>query len=423
MPAVLFLLLLSASFVPAQTASSAAERTQSAAKDSGKQAVQDASKELNKPTVTGSAEVPGKPEVKVTRPTVTEPSVPKVKKPRFGRRAKLLTPEAAQAKALQIPAGAPIALKTADGRKLKGAFEGMSADGISVRSFENGRAVTQTIPYNQVGSLKQKGRPKRGRGPQSPQMLNASIDGLPAGAPVTVTLADKSQVSGRFAGKTPDGISVAAPGAPNRTIPLDQIAGIQQPKGNLPGMPRLQSPTMVKKALSLPSGSPVNLNMMGGGQLSGKLMETHADGFTLQTLEGGNLVNKRVSFDQVASVQPPKVSLARRLPGLKPPGLQTPAMLRTKALGLPAGSPLTVTMPDGSQTVGKLVGTTNDGIEVQSMQGGNLTTQTLSFDQIGSIKPGVPQTPAATAKRFSRTAVMTLVTAAVAGFISGQLAR
>lgn len=418
MPAVLLLLLLSPFLASAQTASSAAKQGEKAAKqaekeakDIGKQAVQDSSIEAAKPVVKG------------TRPTITEPTGPKLKKPRFGRRAKLLTPEAAQAKALQIPSGAPIALKTADRRKLKGTFEGMSADGISVRSFENGRAVTQNIPYNQIGSLKQKGRPRRGRGPQSPQMLDASIAGLPAGAPITVTLADKSQVSGRFAGKTPQGLSVATPGAPNQTIPLDQIAGIQQPKGKLPGMPKLQSPTMVKKALNLPAGSPVNLNLMGGGQLSGKLMETNADGFTLQTFEGGNLVTKKLSFDQVASVDPPKVSLARRIPGLRPPGLQTPAMLKAKALTLPAGSPLTVNMPDGSQTVGKLVGSTDAGIQVQSLQDGNLVTQTLNFDQIGSIKPGVPKTPTARAKGISRTVVVTLVTAAVAGFISGQLAK
>jgi hypothetical protein len=408
MPAVLLLLLFSAVLGSAQTTSSAA---QAAGKDAAKKAVQDSVNGLRKPVVTA------------TGPSVSEPTAPKIKKPRFGRRAKLLTSEAAQAKALQIPTGSPIALKTADQRKLDGTFEGMSADGIAIRSFENGRTVTQTIPYNQVGSLKQKGRPRRGRGPQSPQMLDASLAGLPAGAPVTVTLADKSQVSGRFAGKTPEGLSVAVPGAPKRTIPLDQIAGIQQPKGKLPGMPKLQSPTMVKKALNLPSGTPVNLNLMGGGTLSGKLMETYPGGFTLQTLEGGNLVTKQLSFDQIASVDPPKVSLARRIPGLRPPGLQTPAMLKAKALALPAGSPLTVNMPDGTQTVGKLVGSTDQGIQVQSLQGDNLVTQTLSFDQIGSIKPGVPQTPTARAKKLSRTVVVTLVTAAVAGFISGQLAK
>lgn len=343
------------------------------------------------------------------------------------KRGKVPRPDAAKMKAMQIPAGAPIALQTAGQGKLKGVLQGVTKDGLSIQPT-GGAGALQSIPFDQIVSLKQKGKPKPGQALQTPKALDSSLTSIPEGAPVTFTLADKSQVSGRYAGKTPEGVAVKVPGAGDamttRTLPTAQIASVKRPTGKLPGMPGLQSPTMVKKSLSgIPEGSPVTLNMPGGGQLSGKMMGMTADGFSLQTLEGGNVVTKQMTFDQVAGVKPPSPGIRGRIPGLKRPGLQTPEMLKAKAMTLPTGSPLTVRMPDGTKTTGKLMAATNDGLQVQSLQGGELVTQNLGFDQIGSIQPGVPKTASGRAKTISKTVVTMAVTAAITGFISGKIAK
>jgi small nuclear ribonucleoprotein (snRNP)-like protein len=363
--------------------------------------------------------------------TVTGGKPAKPKKPGLPgfRGKKKLSTEEAKLKALEIPTGAPVALRTADNKKVKGTLEGMTADGMVVRTVQDGRTSTQTIAFDQVSGLKQKGKPKKGSAGQSAKALDASVAGIPEGTPVTVTLADKTKVTGRFAGQTPEGMAVKVPGQAGegmttRTFKAGEIAGVKQSTGKLPGMPSLQSPVMVKKSLSgIPVGSPVKLNMPGGALLSGKLMGLTADGFSLQTLEGGSLVTKQLRFDQVASVKRPSLGIRGMIPGLKPPGMQTPQMMKTKALAMPAGSPLTVTMPDGAKISGKLMGTTNEGLQLQNMQNGTLVNQTLSFDQIGSIKPGAPKTVSMRAKTVSRTVITMVVTAAVAGFISGKIAK
>jgi hypothetical protein len=392
------------------------------------------------PKVTVEGQTPSAPKVEVQAPTapkveVNKPSVKAPKKPKIkmSKPAISTSTDALKMKAMNIPSGSPVSITGVDGAKISGTLEGMTNDGLSVRSVQNGRAVTQTIPYAQVKSLKgKKGKVKLGHGGiQTPQMLDASIAGIPEGSPVNVKLADSSIVSGRFAGKTPDGgIAVQVPqagGMTTRNLSLDQVASIKMPKGKLPGMPgmpALQSPAMVKKALSgFPVGSPVNLNMPGGQMLSGKLAGMTATGFSLQTLEAGNLVTKNLSFDQVASVKPPSVGITKFIPGLRPPSLKTPAALKADAINIPAGSPVTLNMPDGSKIAGKLTGVTNDGVQIQGVQGGNLATQTLGYDQIGSIKQGVPVTKTARLKTVSKAAVGVIISAAVAGLISGKIAR
>ena len=384
-------------------------------------------------TPTKPAASEAKDEVRAQVPTATVPAVPapavsKSKRPRLHlKRKPVAAPDAAKVKAMKIPAGAPVALRLADSKKITGTLDGMTTDGLSIRAFENGRSVTQSVPFAQIASLKQKGKAKAGRGPQTPKMLDSSLTSIPEGAPVTFTLADNTQVSGRYAGKTPDGVGVKVPQGgqmATRNLALNQVAGVKQPKGKLPDVPGLQSPAMVKKSLSgIPAGSPVTLNMPGGGQLSGKMAEMTGEGFSLQTLEGGDLVTKKLAFDQVAGVKAPSAGLRGRIPGFKPPGLQTPEVLKAQALGLPTGSPLTLMMPDGSKTTGKLLATNNDGLQMQSMQGGNIVTQNVGFDQIGSIKPGVPKTASGRAKTISKTVVTLAITATITGFISGKISK
>ncbi|MBM3786973.1 MAG: hypothetical protein FJW30_21660 [Acidobacteria bacterium] len=337
----------------------------------------------------------------------------------------VLPPDVARNKALAVPAGAPLTVKVAGRGPVKGTLQDMTSEGIKVRTETGG---IESIAFDQISSLK-KGKPNRmAVGTGMPKALDTKLGDIPAGTPVTLTLADKTQVSGRYAGKSPDGVKVQVPGAGDsmitRTIPHAELARVKRPKGKLPGLPSLQSPVMVRKSLlGIPVGSPVALNMPGGSQLTGKLMGVTADGFSLQTFDAGNLVTKNLQFDQIASVKRPSPGFRGRIPGLKPPGLQTPEVLKTKALAIPAGTPLTVTLPDGTKSTGKLMGTTNEGMRLQRMEGGELKEQTLGFDEVGSIKKGVPVTPAGRFKGVSKTVITMAITAAVTGFISGKIAK
>jgi hypothetical protein len=88
-------------------------------------------------------------------------------------------------------------------------------------------------------------------------------------------------------------------------------------------------------------------------------------------------------------------------------------------MDIPVDSLVTLQMPDGSKTTGRLMGVTNDGMQVQSLKAGNVVTQNVGFDQIGSIKQGVPITPTDRAKQYGKTAAILIVM----GAISGALAR
>jgi hypothetical protein len=333
-------------------------------------------------------------------------------------------------KALSIPNGSPVAVRTSDGGKLRGVLESLSGNEMTLRMLEGNRFVSKAIPLAQIAGLKKKGkvpRPSMGGGGGGMGMPGAGLDGalggIPEGAPVTATLADKSTVNGRFAGRSAEGVGIQVPGEMTpRKIPMDQLAGIRQPKnGKLPGMPKLQSPSMVKKSLSgIPIGSPVNLTMPGGAALSGKMMGMDAKGFSLQTLEGSNLVTKQLTFDQVAGVKMPR---RPGIPGFRKPGLQTPEALKAKALNIPTGSPVTVNMPGGQQFTGKFLGASNEGMQIQGMQGSELVTQTLPYDAVGSLKTGAPVTLGSRARGLAKQSVSIIVTAGAAGLLSGILSR
>jgi small nuclear ribonucleoprotein (snRNP)-like protein len=326
-------------------------------------------------------------------------------------------------KALGIANGSSVEVKTATS-KVTGVLEEVGNEGLRIRPSGGGSPVT--VGFSEIKSLKRKGKPVGGL---ADPKLKAALGDLPEGEPVTLTLADNSQVSGRLTGQTPEGLELEVPGADGsftkRSIPRAQIAGVKVPKtGQLPGMPKVQSPVMVKKSLSaIPIGSPVDLTLPGGKPLSGKLMGMSADGFSLQTLEGGSFVTKQLAFNQVAGVKRPGLGVKGLVPGLRPPGVQTPDALRRKALGIPMGSPMTVTMPDGTKSVGKLQGVSNDGIVLQSMQGGKLADRSLAFADIGSMKIGEPKTPQQRVLGMSKRTAITMVTAALTGFISGLIAR
>lgn len=330
-------------------------------------------------------------------------------------------PEQLKLRALRIPPGSNVKVVSTNGTKTQGVLTGMSNDAVSVKTAP--QAAAQTLPFNAMSSLKK----IRGKkfGVKKPGGVDASLGTIPEGSPVVAKLSDGSKVEGRYTGKTADGLTMQVPQGgqmTSRTIPLDQISSIKQPKHKLPGMPALQSPAMSKKVLSgLPVGSPVNVTMPNGQTVSGKYQGMTADGFSLQSLEGGNLVTKNLSFDQVASVKPPGIGIKKYIPGLHPPAMQTPGALKSAALAIPAGSPVTLAMPDGSKTSGKLMGVTNDGLQVQSMQAGNVVTQNVGFDQIGSIKQGVPLTASDRMKKVGKAGIMVIVTGAISGVLAKKL--
>jgi hypothetical protein len=84
--------------------------------------------------------------------------------------------------------------------------------------------------------------------------------------------------------------------------------------------------------------------------------------------------------------------IKQHIPGLHSPALQSGPLIKAAAMDVPVGSLVTLQMPDGSKTAGRLMGVTNDGMQVQSLKAGNVVTQNVGFDQIASIKQGVPIT-------------------------------
>ncbi len=327
-------------------------------------------------------------------------------------------------KALKIPAGSQVKLKTTDGVKTKGTLTSVSNDAISVMP---GTAAAQSIAYGNIKSLKKTRGPRltvSNGAPANPK-LNSSLDAIPPGSPVNLKLNDKTQLQGRYQSETADNVDVQVPQdgkMVTRTIPKAQIAGVSVAKPGLFHKPKLESPDLEKKRISaLPVGSPINFKTPNGQPVSGKLAGTTDTGFSVQTLEGGNIVTKDYPYDQVASVKPPTPSFKQRIPGLHAPKLQTGPQIKAAALGIPAGSPVTLKMPDGSKTVGKLMGVSNDGLQVQSVQGGNIVNQSVGYDQIGSIQQGVPTPPSTRAKKIGKAGLMVIVTGVVSGVLAKKL--
>jgi hypothetical protein len=341
----------------------------------------------------------------------------------FGHKKHAANQEKMKQKALAIPSGDPVNVTTVDGSKVKGTLMGVSNSAVSVQPSG---ASTQNIAYSDIKSLKKGHGPRlnvSGAGAPQNDQLNNSLSAIPQGSPVNFKLNDKTKVDGRYLGETADAVNVQVPQdgkMTTRTIPKTQIAGVEMDKPGLFHKPKLESPELVKKRLSgMPVGSPLHFNTPNGQSVAGKLTGTTDTGFSVQSLEGGNIVNTDYPYDQVASVKPPTPSFTKRIPGLRPPGLESAPQIKTAAMAIPVGSPLTLQMPNGSKTVGKLAGVTNDSLQVQSIQGGNLSTQTVPYDQIGSIQQGVPTPPSERAKKVGKAAVMVVVT----GVISGALAR
>jgi hypothetical protein len=90
-------------------------------------------------------------------------------------------------------------------------------------------------------------------------------------------------------------------------------------------------------------------------------------------------------------------------------------------MGIPTDSRVTLRIPNGTETVGKLMGVSNDGLQVQSVQAGDIATQTVAYDQIGSIKQGVPTPPSARVKKMGRATLMVIVTGVVSGILAKKL--
>jgi hypothetical protein len=341
----------------------------------------------------------------------------------FGHKKHTANQNKMKQKALAIPSGDPVNVKTVDGSKVKGTLMGVSNSAVSVQPSG---ASTQNIDYSNIKSLKKGHGPRldvSGTGAPQNDKLNASLGSIPQGSPVNFKLNDKTKVDGRYLGETGDAVNVQVPQdgkMTTRTIPKTQIAGVEMDKPGLFHKPKLESPELVKKRLSgMPVGSPLHFTTPNGQSVAGKLTGTTDTGFSVQSLESGNIVNTDYPYDQIASVKPPTPSFTKRIPGLRPPGLQSAPQIKTAAMAIPVGSPLTLQMPDGSKTIGKLAGVTNDGLQVQSIQGGNVATQNVPYDQIGSVQQGVPTPPSERAKKVGKAAAMVVVT----GVISGALAR
>ena len=80
--------------------------------------------------------------------------------------------------------------------------------------------------------------------------ITAFLRDVPQGSSVNLKLADKTKISGRYLGTTPDGVMVQTPQdgrMVDRTIPSDQIASVQPDKPGLIHTPKFESPDLVRK--------------------------------------------------------------------------------------------------------------------------------------------------------------------------------
>lgn len=332
-------------------------------------------------------------------------------------------PKAAEtkSKALRIPNGSPVAARSTNGEKVKGNLTKVTDEGVSIRS---GKEPVQTLQFSQIEELKQtRGRLAYPDGSFDTRKVDALLGDIPENAPLTLKLADKEKVSGHYIGKSAGSVKVQTPEGGkmiDRTIPKDQITSIKAEKPGLFRKPKYQSPDLVRKTVSgAPVGSPLDIKTPDGRDVSGKLTASDENGFSVQALEDGKIVTKEILYDQVASVKRPSAGMRDRIPGMQPPALQSSSQLKSAAMGIPAGSPVTLALPDGTKKIGKLVGVTNEGMQVQSLRAGNVNTQTIGYDQIGSVKQGVPATPTDRAKKVGKAGAMVVVT----GIISGALAN
>ncbi len=325
-------------------------------------------------------------------------------------------------KALKIPTGSQVKIVSNDKTKVAGKLTKMTNEAVTVKTA--GKNRTQSVPFTNISSIKKTRTPKFGSpGLENTDRIDTSLAAIPKGTPVNLKLADKSKVSGRYEGRTANDMTVQVPQdgkMVDRKVALDQITSVKQPKPTFFSKPSLESPAIVKKTISgISPGSTMSVKTPGGETVDGKLMGTNDSGFSLQTLEGGNLVTKNMAFDQVASVKPTGLGVKNHIPGLHPPAVQASPQLKSEALAIPAGSPVTLQLPNGSKTTGKLMGVTNDGMQVQSLQAGNVVTQNVGYDQIGSIKQGAPTTASTRVKKAGTAAALVIVT----GIISGALAK
>jgi len=330
--------------------------------------------------------------------------------------------EKTKQKALKIPTGSQVQVKSTDGTKVKGTLTEVTNDGIGVKT---GKGPAQSFAYGRISSLKKTRGPNVGEDGTLKE-VDASLGNIPQGSAVNLKLADKTKVSGRYLGKTADGVKVQAPQGGkmvDRTIPTDQIASIQPDKPGLFSKPKFQSPDLAKKTVSaIPVGSSMDIKTPDGKNVSGKLTGVTDTGFAMQTLEGGDIVTKDLPYDQVASVKRPNPRIKQRIPGLRAPALQSGPQIKAAAMDIPVGSLVTLQMPDGSRSTGRLMGVTNDGMQVQSLKAGNVVSQNVGFDQIGSVKQGVPISPTDRAKQYGKTAALVIVTGIISGAIGGAIA-
>ena len=235
--------------------------------------------------------------------------------------AKPLTGEALQQKALLIPTGAPVLVRTTGKQKIKGTLTGLTAEGLSLKTEEG---ASRTLPLSEVASLKQKGKPPKPTPPAaktpsvpnapSPVMVKKSLSAIPVGSPIKVRMPGGQLVDGKLTGTTPDGFqfqTIESGSLVTKSLAFNQVAGIKGPslglRKSIPGLkpPALQTPAALKaKAIKIPTGSPITVQMPDGAQVSGKLMETTNDGMKIQSLQNGDLVTHTVGFDQMGSFKP-----------------------------------------------------------------------------------------------------------------------
>lgn len=132
----------------------------------------------------------GKKAIDLDIPKTGKPSKPKMPSIKAGG-------SAVMEKALSIPNGSPVAVKTSNGSTLRGTLLSMTGQALTMQMLQGNRFVTQAIPFAEIASVKKKGGAPKASMPamSTPGVplapgVGASLASLPEGAPVIATLAD-----------------------------------------------------------------------------------------------------------------------------------------------------------------------------------------------------------------------------------------
>jgi hypothetical protein len=143
-----------------------------------------------------------------------------------------------------------------------------------------------------------------------------------------------------------------------------------------------QTPSLKEKVLEVPAGSVVQVQLQTKARLRGQIGPITDDGFTVKTVNGNSIEDKKVSFAEVKSIK--RVGQTEASPSQADP--VRPAGLKQQLTLLRAGSIVEVKLINKQKIRGRLGLVSDSGFEVQHARDNHVVTESLAFDAVRSVK-------------------------------------